>query len=158
MKILSKYSDHNTMCKLIHTLGGDTGLSSCVQTQHENSHVLFPKYLLQWSSHDLHWPGGTGNTHYSYFKISNTDIDPSTRLNYNISMPNHSNAFVKSRLVTHRWPNPQQPTRFKGKKLMAVSELERRRQYLDLFTPKEKELFLPIVCPCLQNDPNWFET
>ena len=55
--------------------------------------------------------------------------------------------------VTHQWPNPGQPTKFEGKKLIAVSELERRRQYLDLFTPKECELFLPIVGPCLQNDP-----
>ena len=56
-------------------------------------------------------------------------------------------------VVTHRWPNPQQPTRLEGKKLIAVSELERRQQYLVLFTPKENELFLPIVRPCLQNDP-----
>ena len=58
-------------------------------------------------------------------------------------------------VVTHKWPNPQQPTRLKGKKLIAVSELERRQQYLVLFTPKENELFLPIVGPkaCLQNNP-----
>ena len=56
-------------------------------------------------------------------------------------------------MVTHFWPTPQQPTRLKGKKLIAVSELERRQQYLVLFTPKENELFLPIVRPCLQNDP-----
>ena len=56
-------------------------------------------------------------------------------------------------VLTHKWPNPGQPTRLKGKKLIAVSELERRQQYLVLFTPKENELFLPIVGPCLQNDP-----
>ena len=37
--------------------------------------------------------------------------------------------------------------------LIAVSEPERLQQYLVLFTPKENELFLPIVRPCLQNDP-----
>ena len=56
-------------------------------------------------------------------------------------------------VVTHKWPNPQQPTRLEGKELVAVSELERRQQYLVLFTPEENELFLPIVGPCLQNDP-----
>ena len=56
-------------------------------------------------------------------------------------------------VVTHKWPNPQQPTRLEETKLIAVSELERRQQYLVLFTPKENELFLPIVGPCLQNDP-----
>ena len=56
-------------------------------------------------------------------------------------------------MVTHKWPNPQQPTRLEGKQLIAVSELECRQQYLVLFTPKESELFLPIVGPCLQNDP-----
>ena len=56
-------------------------------------------------------------------------------------------------MVTHKWPNPGPATKRKGKKSIAVNELERRQQYLDLFTPKESELFLPIVGPCLQNDP-----
>ena len=56
-------------------------------------------------------------------------------------------------MVTHKWPNPGPATKMKGKKSIAVSELERRQQYLDLFTPEENELFLPIVRPCLQNDP-----
>jgi serine/threonine protein kinase len=56
--------------------------------------------------------------------------------------------------TTHMWPNPGQPTKLEGKKLIAVSELQRRQQYLDQFTPKESELFLPVVQGCLQNDPS----
>ena len=55
---------------------------------------------------------------------------------------------------THMWPNPGQPTKLKGKKLIAVNEVQRRQQYLKQFTPKESELFLPVVRACLQNDPS----
>ena len=56
--------------------------------------------------------------------------------------------------TTHMWPNPGQPTKLEGNKLIAVSELQRRQQYLNQFTPKESELFLPVVQACLQNDPS----
>ena len=56
--------------------------------------------------------------------------------------------------LTHLWPNPGQPTILKGKKLIAINEVQRRQLYLDQFTPKESELFLPIVRACLQNDPS----
>ena len=73
------------------------------------------------------------------------------RYDEKLDMFSYGNVIITT--VTHEWPNPGQPTKFEGKKLIAVSELERRQQYLDLFTPEESELFLPIVCPCLQNDP-----
>ena len=72
---------------------------------------------------------------------------------YNEKLDVFSYGNVIITVVTHKWPNPQQPTRLEGKQLIAVSELERREQYLVLFTPKESELFLPIVDRCLQNDP-----
>ena len=77
-------------------------------------------------------------------------VDP-PKYNEKLDVFSYGNVVVT--VVTHRWPNPQQPTILEGKKLIAVSELERRQQYLVLFTPKENELFLPIVGPCLQNDP-----
>ena len=77
-------------------------------------------------------------------------VDP-PKYNEKLDVFSYGNVVIT--VVTHKWPNPQQPTRLEGKKLIAVSELERRQQYLVLFTPKESELFLPIVGPCLQNDP-----
>ena len=56
--------------------------------------------------------------------------------------------------VTHQWPNPGQYNRVEGGKLVAVTELQRRQQYINQFTPKESELFLPLVRVCLQNDPS----
>ena len=55
--------------------------------------------------------------------------------------------------VIHDWPEPGPPTTFERGKIIGFSELQRRQQYLVLFTSKESELFLPIVGPCLQNDP-----
>ena len=77
-------------------------------------------------------------------------VDP-PKYNEKLDVFSYGNVVIT--VVTHKWPNPQQPTRLEGKKLIAVSELERRQQYLVLFTPKDNELFLPIVGPCLQNNP-----
>ena len=55
--------------------------------------------------------------------------------------------------VTHKWPNPGPFTTYKGEKLVAISEFHRREQYLVHFTPTESEVFLPMVCSCLENRP-----
>ena len=55
--------------------------------------------------------------------------------------------------VTHKWPNPGPPTTYKGKKLVAISEFNRRENYLVHFTPTESEVFLPMVRNCLENRP-----
>ena len=55
--------------------------------------------------------------------------------------------------VIHDWPEPGPPTALERGKIIGLSELQRRQQYLVLFTRKENELFLPIVGPCLHNDP-----
>ena len=52
--------------------------------------------------------------------------------------------------LTHKVPNPGPPTRYKGDVLVAITELQRREQYVEMFTAQEKQLFLPIVCPCLE--------
>ena len=55
--------------------------------------------------------------------------------------------------VTHKWPNPGPPTKYKGKKLVGISEFHRREQYLVHFTPTESDVFLPMVRSCLENRP-----
>jgi serine/threonine protein kinase len=56
--------------------------------------------------------------------------------------------------VTHKWPEPGPPNRYEGDKLIAVNELQRREQYLIAFSPKENELFFPIIRSCLDNRPS----
>ena len=56
--------------------------------------------------------------------------------------------------VTHQWPNPGPYNRVKGGKLVAVSELQRRQQYIDQFSQEEGALLLPTVRSCLENRPN----
>ena len=68
-----------------------------------------------------------------------------------LDMFSYGNLIVTT--VIHDWPEPGPPTAFERGKIIGFSELQRRQQYLVLFTPKENELFLPIVGPCLQNDP-----
>ena len=53
--------------------------------------------------------------------------------------------------LTHEWPNPGPPTRYEGDVFVAVTELQRREQCVELFTAQEKQLFLPVVHQCLEN-------
>ena len=57
-------------------------------------------------------------------------------------------------ILTHEWPNPGPPTIYKGKKIVGLTELQRRERYVVLFTPQEKQLFLPTVRKCLENRPD----
>ena len=56
--------------------------------------------------------------------------------------------------LTHEWPNPGSPNQFQGDQLVASNELQRREQYVALFTAQEKQLFLPTVRQCLENRPD----
>ena len=53
--------------------------------------------------------------------------------------------------LTHEWPNPGPPNQYRGDQLVALNELQRREHYAGKFTTQEKQLFLPIVCQCLEN-------
>ena len=53
--------------------------------------------------------------------------------------------------LTHEWPNPGHPTKYKGDMFVAVTELQRREHYVVKFSAQEKQLFLPIVHQCLEN-------
>ena len=56
--------------------------------------------------------------------------------------------------LTHEWPNPGPPTKYEGDVFIAVTELQRREQYVVNFTAVEKQLFLPIVRQCFENRPD----
>ena len=57
-------------------------------------------------------------------------------------------------ILTHEWPEPDPPTKCEGDKIVGLSELQRRDRYVVLFTPQEKQLFLPTVSHCLENRPD----
>ena len=56
--------------------------------------------------------------------------------------------------VIHDWPEPGPPTKYEGDKLIALTEFQRREQYLNRFNQIENNLFLPIVSSCLENRPH----
>ena len=56
--------------------------------------------------------------------------------------------------LSHEWPEPGPPTRYEGDVFVAITEFQRREQYVARFTAQEKKLFLPIVHPCLENRPD----
>ena len=56
--------------------------------------------------------------------------------------------------VIHDWPEPGPPNKYEGDKLIALSEFQRREQYLNRFNQIENNLFLPIVSSCLENRPH----
>ena len=56
--------------------------------------------------------------------------------------------------LTHEWPNPGSPNQYEGDVFVGITELQRRDYLVAMFTPQEKELFLPTVCQCLENRPD----
>ena len=73
---------------------------------------------------------------------------------YNEKLDVFSFGSVILHTVTHEWPDPGPPTRYEGDVFVAVTELQRREQCVELFTAQEKQLFLPIVRQCLENRPD----
>ena len=56
--------------------------------------------------------------------------------------------------LTHEWPNPGPPKRYEGDQVIGLTELQRRDCYVAMFTAQEKQLFLPTVNQCLQDQPS----
>ena len=56
--------------------------------------------------------------------------------------------------LTHEWPNPGPPKQYEGDQLVALTELQCRDRYVVMFTAQEKQLFLPTVNQCLQDQPS----
>ena len=57
--------------------------------------------------------------------------------------------------ITHNYPIPTAPARFKGgdQPVKALTELERRQQHIGLFTLQERHCLEDIIRPCLEQDP-----
>ena len=56
--------------------------------------------------------------------------------------------------VTRQWPEPGPSKENHGDHLIAVSELQRRQQYIALFSQEEGALLLPTVRSCLEDRPS----
>ena len=56
--------------------------------------------------------------------------------------------------VIHDWPEPGPPNKYEGNKLIALTEFQRREQYLNRFNQIENNLFLQIIHFCLENRPH----
>ena len=69
-----------------------------------------------------------------------------------LDMFSYGNVIVTT--VIHDWPEPGPPNKYEGDKLIALTEFQRREQYLNRFTQIENSLFLPIVSSCLENRPH----
>ena len=53
--------------------------------------------------------------------------------------------------VIHEWPNPGDPNRYEGEKLIALTEYQRREEYMKLFSVEESKLLSGMVQRCLEN-------
>ena len=56
--------------------------------------------------------------------------------------------------LTHQWPDPGPAKRREKRKLLALTESQRREHYFGMFTLQEKELFQRLAEGCLQEDPS----
>ena len=74
------------------------------------------------------------------------------RYNEKLDVFSFGNVFLST--LTHEWPNSGPPTRYEGDVFVGITELQRCEQYVEMLTAQEKQLFLPIVCPCLENRPD----
>ena len=77
-----------------------------------------------------------------------------TPLRYNEKLDIFSFGNVILSTITHEWPQPCPPTQYKGDQLIALDEFQRRERYVEMFTAQEKQLFLPTLRCCLENQPD----
>ena len=73
---------------------------------------------------------------------------------YTVSLDVFSFGNIILTSLTHEWPSPGPPTIMQGGQIVGLSELQRRERYIAMFTAEEKQLFLPVVCRCLENQPD----
>ena len=74
------------------------------------------------------------------------------RYNEKLDVFSFGNVIIST--LTHDWPDPGSPNQYRGDQLVALNELERREHCVVKFSAQEKQLFLPIVCQCLENRPD----
>ena len=77
-----------------------------------------------------------------------------TPLRYNEKLDVFSFGNVILSTITHEWPQPCPSTRYKGDQLIALDEFQSRERYVEMFTAQEKQLFLPTLRCCLENQPD----
>ena len=75
---------------------------------------------------------------------------------YNTSLDVFSYGGVMLYTVNGKWPTPSAQVKRDPltNELKAVSEVERRQQYLDEVTGEEAEVLKPLIKDCLNNDPS----
>ena len=79
-------------------------------------------------------------------------LQKSPQYNDKLDVFSYGNVIITT--MTHRWPQPDQATRYEGGVLVAVSELQRRQSYIAQFSPVHNNLFLSTVRSCLENSPH----
>ena len=72
--------------------------------------------------------------------------------NDKLDMFSYGNIIIST--VTHEWPTPCDPNRYEGEKLIALTEYQRREQYMKLFSVEESKLLSDMVQRCLENRPD----
>ena len=73
---------------------------------------------------------------------------------YNETLDAFSFGNIILSILTHEWPNPGPPTKYEEDMIVGLTELQRRERYVEMFTPQEKQLFLPTIRQCLENRPD----
>ena len=75
--------------------------------------------------------------------------------NYSVKLDVFSFGVLVIHSAVHEWPDPLPGTDCDADgTLQAITEVERRQTYMSSFSDLERELFLPIIVPCLQNQPD----
>ena len=75
--------------------------------------------------------------------------------NYSVKLDVFSYGVLVIHTAVHDWPNPLPGTDCDADGMLkAINEVERRQTYISSLSDLERELFLPIIVPCLQNVPD----
>ena len=75
--------------------------------------------------------------------------------NYSVKLDIFSFGVLVIHCAVHEWPDPLPGTETgTDGTLKALTEVERRQTYISSFSDLERELFLPMIVPCLQNVPD----
>ena len=78
------------------------------------------------------------------------------RPKYGPSVDIFSFAGIILHLFTQQWPSPSEDVKFdpKTRELVALSEVQRRKKYLDEITEAKEAALKPFIVKCLDDDPN----
>ena len=72
---------------------------------------------------------------------------------YNDKLDTFSYGNVVLFAISEHWPTPDSPTRTINDELRALTEFERRAEYVEDMSSEERRLFLGIIKHCLENNP-----